>query len=175
MANSLVDEIITIVKSEANNNPAPERCKIVKVYDDKIHVDVQTRNGLLQYVDCIGTNPLLSDNALILFLSENLDDYVVICDTETYGGTTDIIESSVLPHLGTSAGANQHDINLKIDEKINQGGGGGSIISVGSFTINNAGHLIVELPGATDNPYFINQSGHLVYDTSNVHNGGLIE
>ena len=79
-----------------------------------------------------------------------------------------------MPHLGTDAGANQHTINLKIDEKINQGGGG-SIMSVGSFTINNEGHLIVELPGATDNPYFIDNTGHLIYDTSNTHNGGLIE
>ena len=56
-----------------------------------------------------------------------------------------------------------------------QGGGGdGSIITVGSFTINNEGHLIVEFPGATDNPYFINDNGHLVYDTSNIYNGGLI-
>ena len=174
MANSLADEIIAIVKSEANNNPVPERCRIVKVYDDKIHVDVQTRNGLLKYVDCIGSNPLLSDNALIVFLSETFDDYVVISDTEAFGNTSDIIESSALPHLGTDAGANQHTINLKIDEKINQGGGG-SIISVGSFTINNEGQLIVELPGATDNPYFIDNTGHLIYDTSNTHNGGLIE
>ena len=50
-------------------------------------------------------------------------------------------------------------------------GGGGSVIGTGSFSINNNGHLIVELPNAVDNPYFINSNGHLIYDTSNTHNG----
>ena len=51
-------------------------------------------------------------------------------------------------------------------------GGGGSVIGTGSFSIDNNGHLIVELPNAVDNPYFINNNGHLVYDTSNTYNGG---
>ena len=50
-------------------------------------------------------------------------------------------------------------------------GGGGSVIGTGSFSINNNGHLIVELPNGVDNPYFINSNGHLIYDTSNTHNG----
>ena len=50
-------------------------------------------------------------------------------------------------------------------------GGGGSVIGTGSFSINNQGHLIVELPNAVDNPYFIDNQGHLIYDTSNTHNG----
>ena len=50
-------------------------------------------------------------------------------------------------------------------------GGGGSVIGTGSFSIDNNGHLIVELPNAVDNPYFIDNNGHLIYDTSNTHNG----
>ncbi len=50
-------------------------------------------------------------------------------------------------------------------------GGSGSVIGTGSFSINNNGHLIVELPNAVDNPYYINNNGHLIYDTSNTHNG----
>ena len=52
-----------------------------------------------------------------------------------------------------------------------QGGGGGSVIGTGSFSIDTNGHLIVELPDAVDNPYYINNNGHLIYDTSNTHNG----
>lgn len=170
---SLADEIVTIVQSHANNNPAPERCNVVKVYDDDIHVDVQTSIGLLTYVDSIGSNPKLGDNAIVIFLDETYTDYVVLCDTESFGDTSKIIEDSALSNIGTNAGATQHDINLKIDEKINTGGGG-SIITVGTFTINENGHLIVEFPGATDNPFFINSNGHIIYDTSNVYNGGLI-
>lgn len=50
-------------------------------------------------------------------------------------------------------------------------GGGGSVIGTGSFTINEYGHLIVELPNGVDNPYYIDNNGHLIYDTSNTHNG----
>lgn len=38
--------------------------------------------------------------------------------------STKIIESSALSHLGTGAGANQHEINLAIDSKIGSGGTG---------------------------------------------------
>ena len=55
------------------------------------------------------------------------------------------------------------------------GGSGSAVIGTGSFSINNNGHLIVELPDGVDNPYFINNNGHLIYDTSNSYNGGLIE
>lgn len=54
---------------------------------------------------------------------------------------------------------------------IEGGGGGGSVIGTGSFSIDNNGHLIVELPNGVDNPYFINNNGHLIYDTSNTYNG----
>ena len=56
-----------------------------------------------------------------------------------------------------------------------QGGGGGSIIGTGRFSINEQGHLIVELPDGVDNPYYIDANGHLIYDTSNVHNEGEIQ
>lgn len=45
-------------------------------------------------------------------------------------------------------------------------GGGSSVIGTGSFTIKEDGHLWVELPGGVDNPYSINESGHLIYDTN---------
>lgn len=50
-------------------------------------------------------------------------------------------------------------------------GGSGSVIGTGSFSINSSGHLVVELPNAVDNPYFIDNNGHLIYDTTNTHNG----
>lgn len=81
-----------------------------------------------------------------------------------------IVESSALTNLETSTNATQHEINLAINSKINSGGGG-SVIGTGSFSINNNGHLIVELPNAVDNPYFIDNNGHLIYDTTNTHNG----
>lgn len=55
------------------------------------------------------------------------------------------------------------------------GGSGTAVIGTGSFSIDNNGDLIVELPDAVDNPYFINQQGDLIYDTSNTYNSGAIE
>ena len=42
----------------------------------------------------------------------------------------------------------------------------GGVIAVGSFHIDNNGHLIVELPSGVSNPYRIDNRGHLIYDTS---------
>ena len=165
MSNELADEIIKIVRSEANNNPAPERCVITKVYEDKNHCDVKTNLGELKYVDVIGSNIKKGDNAVILYFDENFEDYVVIADTNDNITTNDITELSALNNLQTPANATQHEINLKINEKINSGGGGGSIIMVGSFEIDNNGHLIVTIPDGASNPYHIDNNGHLIYST----------
>ena len=58
------------------------------------------------------------------------------------------------------------DLNTPIVIPPNNNTGNGSINAVGYFTINNDGHLIVELPDGFSNPYSINSSGHLIYDTS---------
>ena len=79
---TLADEIITLIKSQSNNTPPPMRCNISKVYEDQNHVDVQTKNGELRYVDAIGSNIKLGDNAVILFFDEDYEDYVVIADTD---------------------------------------------------------------------------------------------
>jgi len=42
---------------------------------------------------------------------------------------------------------------------------GGGVVMVGSFKINEDGHLIATLPKDTVNPYSINNEGHLIYNT----------
>ena len=50
MGRELVDEIITLIHSEANNNPPPKPCKIVKNYDNEPYSDVEVENlGILIY------------------------------------------------------------------------------------------------------------------------------
>ena len=46
------------------------------------------------------------------------------------------------------------------------GGGGGDGLLVGSFQINEEGHLIATLPNGASNPYSINAEGHLIYSTT---------
>lgn len=50
---SLVDEIITIVKSEANNNPPPLLAEIIKVYTSD-YVDVIVNGVIFKSVRCFG-------------------------------------------------------------------------------------------------------------------------
>lgn len=47
----------------------------------------------------------------------------------------------------------------------NESSGGGGIIMVGSFKINEEGHLIATIPKDTVNPYHIDSNGHLIYNT----------
>ena len=47
----------------------------------------------------------------------------------------------------------------------NESSGGGGVIMVGSFKINEEGHLIATIPKDTVNPYHIDTNGHLIYNT----------
>lgn len=78
MANkTLSDELLTMIKSETVNNPAPQKCRITKVYED-MHVDVESLQGLLKYVQVFGTNVKKGDDGILLFLNESYESYVVI-------------------------------------------------------------------------------------------------
>ena len=77
MANkTLADEIITIVNSEANNNPVPIRCTITRVYEDNKHTDIETDNDRLTYVETIGNN-LAVNNIGVLFVLED-ENFIVM-------------------------------------------------------------------------------------------------
>lgn len=130
--------------------------------DAKLDLKVNTENG-----KGLSSNDYTLTEKTKLSGIENNANYYVHPSSHQTGMIT---ESSALTNLETSENATQHEINLAINSKIGQGGGG-SVIGTGSFSINSNGHLIVELPNGVDNPYFINSNGHLIYDTSNTHNG----
>ena len=55
MGRELIDEIITLIKSESNDNPAPKPCKIIKNYDDEPYCDVEVEElGTLVHKKTIG-------------------------------------------------------------------------------------------------------------------------
>lgn len=149
MANeTLADELLTMIKSETVNNPAPQKCRITKVYED-MHVDVESLQGLLKYVQVFGTNVKKGDEGVLLFLNETYDDYVVLSgngssvtvDSELSSSSTNPVQNKVIKGalddyvqksngantmtdssaystIGTSANATQKQINAKIDEKL---------------------------------------------------------
>ena len=63
---TLAEEIITIVQSVANDNPAPQRCTILKTYTNTDYVDIETYNMILEQVECAG-NPNVGDKGLLVF------------------------------------------------------------------------------------------------------------
>lgn len=135
--------------------------------------DVRELDSNLEHFNVANLNNLslkVGDKVVLGFVENSIYNPVVLGvlnpnDLPFEIGTDDVVESSALINIGTSANATQHDINLKIDEKINQGGSGG-IVMVGSFEIDSNGHLIATLPTGASNPYSIDSSGHLVYDTT---------
>lgn len=119
-----------------------------------------------------GANLSVGDNVIIGFLNNSI--YDVVC----YGALDKTVHDNTKQDLLIS-GQNIKTINHtsllgsgNID--IQGGGGGGSIVMVGSFVINEQGHLIATIPNGADNPYYINEQGHLIYDTANPHNEGVI-
>jgi len=88
MARSLAEEIELIVKSVANNNPAPKKCIIEEIYLDG-NVDVSISLGeehpKILYRPCIGT-PVVKDEAVILFIDGKINDGYVICTSKSGGG-----------------------------------------------------------------------------------------
>lgn len=108
---------MTLIRSTANNNPAPARCTITKIYEDNVHCDVETQIGELKYIDVIGSNAKVGNNAVILFFDEAYEDYVVIADTETLNPCEfEVIgEDLTFNFCGTSSGGGSSGGGVDID------------------------------------------------------------
>lgn len=75
---SLADELEIMITSLANNNPAPLRCTITKIYDDELHVDVKTDYGEVNYVETIGNNIETGNIGILIFLDGNEKNKIII-------------------------------------------------------------------------------------------------
>ena len=75
----LIKEIQTLIQAEANNNPAPEKATITKIYNDG-NVDAETNNGIISYADCIGT-PTIRQTGLVCYADGDLNNPVFITKT----------------------------------------------------------------------------------------------
>lgn len=71
------DAIDTQIDNKITQIPYPTRCKITKVYENQ-HVDIETDNGELTYVGCIGNNLAVGHTGILIFLDGSTDDYLVI-------------------------------------------------------------------------------------------------
>ena len=130
-------------------------CSVKETDNDLEHNNVPIING---------ANLSVGDKVIIGFLNNSI--YDVVC----YGALDKTIHDESKQDLLVS-GQNIKTINHtsllgsgNID--IQGGGGGGGIVMVGSFEIDNNGHLIATIPDGASNPYSIDNSGLLIYDTA---------
>lgn len=75
---TLTEEIITIIQSEANNNPAPTLCTITKIYNDQNHVDIETETGTLTYIPTISNNLQVGNTGVLIYLDGELENNIII-------------------------------------------------------------------------------------------------
>ena len=129
-------------------------CSVKETDNDLEHNNVPILNG---------ANVEIGDKVIIGFLNNSI--YDVVC----YGALDKTVHDNTKQDTLIS-GTNIKTINnqslLGSGNITIQGGGGcGGTVMVGSFEINEQGHLIATIPDGASNPYTINESGHLIYNT----------
>ena len=94
---TLADEIISIVHSEANNNPLPVKCTIHETYSNGL-IDVLLENGtILTYLPVIGS-PRVGDTGVLLYLDDETNNQIIITNggSSSGGGSTSVSWGNIL-------------------------------------------------------------------------------
>ena len=117
---TLADEIISIVHSEANNNPLPVKCTIHETYPNGL-IDVLLENGnILTYLPVIGS-PRVGDTGVLLYLDDEKNNQIIITNG---GGEVDLsnyIQKSSITGLVKNDGSidsNDYVTSQELDELI---------------------------------------------------------
>ena len=110
---TLADEIISIVHSEANNNPLPVKCTIHETYSNGL-IDVLLENGtILTYLPVIGS-PRVGDTGVLLYLDDETNNQIIITNggSSSGGGSTSVSWGNILNKPSTFP-PSAHKHNLK--------------------------------------------------------------
>ena len=94
---TLADEIISIVHSEANNNPLPVKCTIHETYSNGL-IDVLLENGdIVTYLPVIGS-PRVGDTGVLLYLDDETNNQIIITNggSSSGGGSTSVSWGNIL-------------------------------------------------------------------------------
>ena len=109
---TLADEIISIVHSEANNNPLPVKCTIHETYSNGL-IDVLLENGtILTYLPVIGS-PRVGDTGVLLYLDDEKTNQIIITNGGgDGGGSTNVSWGNILNKPSTfPPSAHKHNLN----------------------------------------------------------------
>ena len=110
---TLADEIISIVHSEANNNPLPVKCTIHETYSNGL-IDVLLENGtILTYLPVIGS-PHVGDTGVLLYLDDETNNQIIITNggSSSGGGSTSVSWGNIINKPSTfPPSAHKHNLN----------------------------------------------------------------
>ena len=110
---TLADEIISIVHSEANNNPLPVKCTIHETYSNGL-IDVLLENGtILTYIPVIGS-PRVGDTGVLLYLDDEKNNQIIITNggSSSGGGSTSVSWGNIINKPSTfPPSAHKHNLN----------------------------------------------------------------
>ena len=110
---TLADEIISIVHSEANNNPLPVKCTIHETYSNGL-IDVLLENGtILTYLPVIGS-PRVGDTGVLLYLDDETNNQIIITNggSSSGGGSTSVSWGNIINKPSTfPPSAHKHNLN----------------------------------------------------------------
>ena len=109
---TLADEIISIVHSEANNNPLPVKCTIHETYSNGL-IDVLLENGdIVTYLPVIGS-PRVGDTGVLLYLDDETNNQIIITNGgSSSGGSTSVSWGNIINKPSTfPPSAHKHNLN----------------------------------------------------------------
>ena len=110
---TLADEIISIVHSEANNNPLPVKCTIHETYSNGL-IDVLLENGnIVTYLPVIGS-PRVGDTGVLLYLDDETNNQIIITNggSSSGGGSTNVSWGNILNKPSTfPPSAHKHNLS----------------------------------------------------------------
>ena len=116
---TLADEIISIVHSEANNNPLPLKCTIHETYSNGL-IDVLLENGnIVTYLPVIGS-PRVGDTGVLLYLDDETNNQIIITNggSSSGGGSTNVSWGNILNKPSSfPPSAHKHNLNDITDWK----------------------------------------------------------
>ena len=110
---TLVDEIISIIHNEANNNPLPIKCTIHETYSNGL-IDVLLENGnILNYLPVIGS-PRVGDTGVLLYLDDEKNNQIIITNGGAVGSEEINIDTGWQNVSFSDGYTNHSNDNLKI-------------------------------------------------------------
>ena len=139
---TLADEIISIIHSEANNNPLPVKCTIHETYSNGL-IDVLLENGnIVTYLPVIGS-PHVGDTGVLLYLDDENNNQIIITNGGGGGGGSTSVSWGNILNKPSSFPPSAHKHNLSDIEDWNDPVISGSFLLkdfelIQSFALNGA-------------------------------------